>query len=439
MTDVQSDPTAAAPAEVAKEVPPVLVAQSLGEYLRAWSVRIRSGDSGVLPVIAALLVISVVFWIITPDHKFFSAENIINLFQQSAVYMVLAMAQIFPLLLGEIDLSIGFVGPLAGAVAIQLVEPATVNWPWWLAFAVALAVCALWGFAQGTLITRVHLPSFIVTLAGLLIANGLLLWVLLFGPFSGYPSLSGPGNNLAVYHNLMNGNIDATLSWFVMAAVVAGLGALLWFRDARRRRSGLVAPPASLTLIKIGFIALVGIALVAVSDVNRARFGTLAGVPWLIPIVLGVLAVWTILLERTRFGRYVYAIGGNPEAARRAGINLARTRTIAFMLCSVTAGIAGLLYVSRLDGMSNNVNGGQDTLYAVAAAVIGGTSLFGGRGRIMHGVLGGLVIGGIYNGMFLLGLEVKWQYIATGLVLLASLVIDSVARRGATTGSVTHV
>ena len=439
MTDVQSDLTAAAPAEMAKELPPEIVAQSLGEYLRAWALRLRSGESGVLPVVLGLVIISIVFEIISPHNTFLTAGNLVNLFQQSAVYMVLAMAQIFALLLGEIDLSIGFLAPLAGAVAIQLVEPATVNWPWWVAFPIALAVCALWGAAQGTLITRLRLPSFIVSLAGLLIGNGLLLWVLLFGPFSGYPSLLGPGSNLHVYHELMWGDIDPTVSWVLMAAGVAGLGGLLWFRDNRRRRSGLVAPPPSLTLIKIGLMAAAGIAVVAICNVNRATFGTVAGVPWVIPIVLVVMAAWTVLLERTRFGRYVYAIGGNPEAARRAGINLARIRTFGFMLCSVTAGIAGLLYVSRLDGISNNVNGGQDTLYAVAAAVIGGTSLFGGRGRVMHGVLGGLVIGGIYNGMFLLGLDVKWQFIATGSVLLASLVIDSVSRRGATTGSVTHI
>lgn len=446
MTEVQNQPSAVEPLtsgelspEAAKDVPPEIVAQSLGDYLRAWTVRLRAGESGVLPVIAGLVVISVVFEIITPGHKFLSADNLVNLFQQSAVYMVLAMAVIFTLLLGEIDLSIGFLGPLAGAIAIQLVEPATVNWPWWLAFAVALAFAALWGFAQGSLITRLHLPSFIVTLAGLLIANGLMLWVLLFGPFSGYPLLAGPGNNLHIFHELMWGNLDPLLSWVMMAAVVGVFGLVLWLRDTRRRRSGLVAPPPSITLAKITLMAIVGVALVLICNVNRATFGTLAGIPWVIPIVLLVFGAWTVLLERTRFGRYVYAIGGNPEAARRAGINLARMRTYGFMLCSVTAGIAGLLYVSRLDGMSSNVNGGQDTLYAVAAAVIGGTSLFGGRGRIMHGLLGGLVIGGIYNGLYLMAIDVKWQYVTTGLVLLSSLVIDSVSRRGATTGSVTHI
>jgi D-xylose transport system permease protein len=423
----------------AVEIPPEIVAQTLGQYLRAWSLRLRSGDSGVLPVVAALILISIVFQAISPHHVFLTADNLVNLLQQSAVYMVLGMAEIFVLLLGEIDLSIGFLGPVGAVVAVQLVQPTTTNWPWWLAIAAALAVCAVWGAIQGTLITRLRLPSFIVTLAGLLVANGLLLFVLLFGPFSGYPSLTGPSDNQHMLHNLMWGTIDAGVSWVVMAVLVAGIGAALWTRAARRRRSGLVAPPPSLTLIRIALIAVVGIAVVGICSVNRAAIGNVSGVPWFIPIVLVILAAWMLLLQRTRFGRYVYAIGGNPEAARRAGISLTRIRTIAFVLCSFTAGIAGLLYASRLDGMSNNVNGGQDTLYAVAAAVIGGTSLFGGRGKVLHGVLGGLVIGGIYNGMFLLGLDVKWEYIVTGLVLLVSVTIDSLSRRGATTGSVTHV
>jgi ABC-type xylose transport system, permease component len=162
-------------------------------------------------------------------------------------------------------------------------------------------------------------------------------------------------------------------------------------------------------------------------------------VPWFIPIVLFVLGSWTVLLERTKFGRYVYAIGGNPEAARRAGINVALIRTIGFGLCSFTAGVAMVLYASLLGGMSNNVQGGQYVLYAVAAAVIGGTSLFGGRGKPLHGVLGGLVIAGIYNGLYLQGIsDVEWQYIITGLVLLAAVIIDAVSRRGAASGSVTR-
>jgi D-xylose transport system permease protein len=422
------DPTAAV-AAADLVVPPALVAQTLPEYARAWGARVRNGDAGVLPVVVGMVLIAVVFEAISPSHVFLSANNIVNLFQQSAVFMVLAMAQCFPLLLGEIDLSVGYVGPLAGIVTVQLVEPATTNWPWWAAIVVGLAVVGVWGFLQGTLITRLRIPSFIVTLAGFLIANGVCLIVLSFGPFSGYPPLAGTSSNVAVINHLMYGTIDPTISWIAMVVVVALLAVVLWLRDARRRASGLVAPPRGLTILKIVFIAIVGVVVVAICGINRAHFGTIEGVPWVIPIVLGVLGVWMILLERTRFGRYVYAIGGNAEAARRAGVGLAGVRTWCFVLCSMTAGLAGMLFFSYLGGASNNINGGQLTLYAVAAAVIGGTSLFGGRGRVLHGVLGGLVIGGIYNGMFLLGLAVEWEYIVTGLVLIVAVAIDSLSRR----------
>ncbi|MBO0686841.1 MAG: ABC transporter permease, partial [Candidatus Dormibacteraeota bacterium] len=359
------------------EVPPELVASSLGEYMRAWIARIRAGESGVLPVIGGLVLITIVFEIISPNHVFLSAGNLVNLFQQSAVFMVLAMAEIFALLLGEIDLSIGFLGAVGGVIAVQLVQPVTTHWPWWGAIVVALLASAAIGAFQGTLITRLHLPSFVVTLAGLLWLQGLMLILLGLGPFSGFPSLAGQNANLLTLYHLMWGTIDPTVSWVLMAVVVAGLGLTFWFRDARRRRQGLTAPPVGLTLAKIIMVAVFGIAVVAICNVNRANLGTLAGLPWVIPIVLAILGLWTVLLERTRYGRYVYAIGGNPEAARRAGVNLARVRTLAFTLAGLTAGIGGLLYFSYLGGASNNTNGGQLVLYAVAAAVIGGTSLFG--------------------------------------------------------------
>ena len=426
--ELPPDPTAAVDA-AAVELPPGIVAQSLGEYVRGYIGRIRGGQSGVLPVVVGLVAIMVVFEVISPNHVFLSAGNLVNLFQQSAVFMVLAMAEIFVLLLGEIDLSAGYVGACGAVIGVQLVQPVTTNWPWWAAIAAALAFCAVAGALQGTIITRLGIPSFVVTLAGFLIFNGVMLILLLLGPFSGYPNLGASSSNVQVLYNLMAGNIDPTVSWIGMAVIVAGLGAVLWLGDSRRRRSGLVAPPASLTLIKIAAIAAAGITVVGISNINRANNGTLAGVPWVVPIVLAVLGVWTVLLGNTQFGRYIYAIGGNPEAARRAGINVALIRTLAFALCSMTAGVGGLLYASYIGGMSNNVQGGQLVLFAVAASVIGGTSLFGGRGKAMHGVLGGLVIGGIYNGMYLQGLDVQRIFIVTGLVLLAAVTIDALSRR----------
>jgi D-xylose transport system permease protein len=430
----------AAPEAAAPLVPPEIMAQTLGEYVKGQIVRIRSGESGVLPVIFALIVVTVVFQSVSPHHVFLTAGNFINLLQQSAVYIALGMAEVFVLLLGEIDLSTGYVGTaVGGAITIQLVQPVTSHWPWWGAIAVSLLACAAVGTAWGLLVTQLRLPSFIVTLAGLLIFNGVLLIVLSYGPFSGYPSLNGRDGNLKGVYDLMWGHVTPLEGWVVMTVIVVLFSGNLFLRDTSRRRSGLVAPPLSLTLIKIAFTAAVGIAVVVVCNLNRASIGKLQGVPWFVFIILGLFALWTFLLQRTRFGRYVYAIGGNAEAARRAGINVALIRTMGFALCSVTAGIAGILYGAQLGGMSNNVPGGSLVLYAVAAAVIGGTSLFGGRGRMSHAVLGGLMIGAINNGLGLQGLTAQWLFIVTGAVLLFAVIVDAVTRRGSGSGSVTRV
>jgi D-xylose transport system permease protein len=206
---------------------------------------------------------------------------------------------------------------------------------------------------------------------------------------------------------------------------------MTWRRDGRRRRSGLVAPPVSVTIVKVVAVAVAGVALTLVCNANRGVLVPIRGVPWVVLIVLAVLVVWSVLLGRTRFGRAVYAIGGSAEAARRAGIPLARVRTWCFSLASLTAGIAGIIYASRLRSVSTNLDGGTLVLYAVAAAVIGGTSLFGGRGRMVHAVVGGLVIAAIDNGMSLQGFSAASKYIVTAIVLLVAVTIDALARRGA--------
>jgi D-xylose transport system permease protein len=430
----------AAPGAAAPLVPPEITANSLSDYVRGLWLRFKGGESGIVPVIISMAIVFIAFWAVSRNHVFISAGNIVNLFQQSAVFIVLAMAEMFALLLGEIDLSLGYLGPLGGAIAIQLAEPGNAGIPWWAAILVGLAAAALFGLIQGLFITVLRIPSFIVTLAFQLISFGVLLRVLAFGPYSGYPSLNGIQSDLNYLHDLMWANLTPLASWISMILIVVAYGALVFSRDERRRRSGLVAPPLSLTLIKIGFAAAAGIGLVLICNLNRAAAGhTLEGVPVFVYIVLGVLAMWMFLLHRTRYGRYIYAIGGNAEAARRAGINVGRIRTIAFVLAAFTAGIAGILYGSQQGGMSNNVPGGQLVLYAVAAAVIGGTSLFGGRGKIQNCVLGGLLIGAINNGIDLLGLQIQWVYIITGGVLLFALTIDAVARRGAASGANTRV
>ena len=415
---------AAAADQVALAAAPQLVANSLPEYLRAWFIRIRAGESGILPVVGGLVLISVLFQSL--NSHFLTAGNLVNLLIQGAVYMLLAMAEVFALLLGEIDLSIGFVSGIGGILVAELVKE-SYGWPWWAAIVVALVACAGIGTLQGTIITRVGLPSFVVTLAGLLGWQGVALLIL--GKGGAQPI------NVNVINDLASGNLTPAASWIIMLAVVGVFGVSAWLRDARRRASGLVAPPASLTLAKIVAVLAAGVIVVLICNTNRGTLVAIRGMPWVVLIVLGVLSLWTFLLGRTRFGRYVYAIGGNAEAARRAGVNLAGVRTLCFTLASFTGGIAGIIYASRLRSVSTALDGGQLVLYAVAAAVIGGTSLFGGRGKAMHAVLGGLVIAAIDNGMGLQGYSAAAKYTVTALVLLAAVTIDALARRGRTAGT----
>jgi D-xylose transport system permease protein len=421
-------------AAIVDVMPAEITAQSLGEYARAWWARVRGGDAGILPVAVALVLVGIVFTIISKNHVFLSAGNLVNLFDQSAVFIVLAMGEGFVLLLGEIDLSIGYVAAIGGIVTVQLVQPGT-DWPWPIAVAAGLAAAGAIGLIQGLFITGLRMPAFVVTLAGYLLWFGVM--IVMLGTAGGV-GLSGRSPNLQALRDIEYGYIDPVVGWIGLVVLVAVLGGAMWLRDGGRRRSGLVAPPVGLTVAKIAMIAVAGAAVVAISNVNRAAVlatHPVVGVPWVIPLVLAVLGLWTILLERMQFGRHIYAVGGNPEAARRAGINVPRVRTLGFVLCSATSGLAGIIYASQLGGLTTNINGGQLVLYAVAAAVIGGTSLYGGRGRAIHGVLGGLVIGAIYNGLYLMGLAIQWQLIITGLVLLAAVSVDSLSRRAAGPGS----
>jgi D-xylose transport system permease protein len=397
------------------------MAHSLGEYMRAWVARVRSGDAGVLPVVAGLIVISILFQSL--NSKFLTAGNLVNLLIQGAVFMLLAMAEVFALLLGEIDLSAGFVAGLGGVIMAELIKQQT-GWPWGLSIIVGLLACAAIGTLHGTLITRLGLPSFVVTLAGYLGWQGVMLLVL------------GQGGvipiNSKVINDFTSGQLTVVASWIVLLGLVAVYGGRTWLRDARRRASGLVAPPASLTTLKVAGALVAAVVVALICNTNRGVLRPIRGVPWVVLIVLGVLVTWTFLLGRTKFGRYVYAIGGNAEAARRAGVSLVTIRTLCFTLASFTAGIAGIIYASRLRSVSTSIDGGTLVLYAVAAAVIGGASLFGGRGKPVHAVLGGLVIAGIDNGMGLQGYSAAVRLIVTALVLLAAVTIDSLNRKGRT-------
>ncbi|WP_321937823.1 ATP-binding cassette domain-containing protein [Paraburkholderia sp. J8-2] len=392
---------------------------TLRAYLVALRSRVLAGESGVLPVVLGVVLIAAIFQF--ENAHFLSAGNMVNLLVQGSVFMLIGMGAVFVLLLGEMDLSLGYVAGIGATVVTQLVQPG-MAWPWWAAIIVALAVTAALGACQGTLITRLRLPSFVVTLAGLLGLQGVMI------------ELLGTGGTIPIadetINNIANGTLSTIGGWSLIGAAVAIYGGLTLARDRRCRRLGLVVPPRTVTGIKIAAAVAAGVVVGMVTNVDRgvAAF-PLKGMPWVIPIVFVVLVAWSILLGRTRFGRCVYAIGGNAEAARRAGINLARIRTLAFMLGGLTAGVGGIVYGSRLRSISTSFDGGTIVLYVVATAVIGGTSLFGGRGRPLHAVLGGIVIAAIVNGMALLGLPAAIQLMATAVVLLVSIFVDVVVRR----------
>ena len=409
--------------EAAATAAPEVIADSLGEYIKIWWSRVRSGDSGALPVLLGLVAIVIYFQV--RSSLFLSAGNLVNLMTQAAWIVLLGMAEVFVLLLGEIDLSIGYTSVIGATFTLWLLEPpGPVPWP--LAVLVGLAFPALFGAVEGVIITRLRLPSFVVTLAGQLAGLGLLLFIMDQAAPNG-------GGTIRLYNNVLSdiegGALSPLADWIVMAAAVVLVGALFVVRDTRRRAGGLAAPPASVTWLKVGAMAVAGVVLVLIGNTNRGVTIAVRGLPWVVLVVLVVLVAWSFLLGRTRFGRYVYAIGGNAEASRRAGINLNRIRVAAFALAGLTAGIMGIVYASYLGSVSTNVQGGNNVLYAVAAAVIGGTSLFGGRGKMLGAVLGGIIVAVIYNGLQLLGLGAAAQNLWTAAVLLAAVTVDTVARR----------
>ncbi|HEX4245995.1 MAG TPA: hypothetical protein VHY77_10535 [Acidimicrobiales bacterium] len=395
---------------------------TFGQYVTAWAKRIRYGESGALPVVAGLIVLVVIFQV--QNSLFLSAGNITNLLIQGTVFILLGMAEVWVLVLGEIDLSIGFVAGIGAVITAILVAPPN-NLPWWAAVIVGLLATSAIGAVQGLLVIKIGLPSFIVTLAGLLGWEGVLIYLVNSHGTGGTISISN-----SVILDLVNGTLSPIAGWIVMVVGVVVFGVFTIFRDRRRRASGLVAPPLAITGLKVGVTAIAGVALVLICNTNRSSFAVLRGVPWALVIVAAFVVAYTVLLGRTRFGRYLYAIGGNAEAARRGGVSLGWNRFWAFTLTGFTAGAAGILYASRLGSISNNIDGGTLVLYAVAAAVIGGTSLFGGRGKMVHALLGGLVIAAIYNGLGLLGISAATQFMVTALVLLAAVSIDALARRG---------
>ena len=392
---------------------------SFGEYVRGWLTRIRSGDSGSLPVIVGLIVLAIIFQV--ENSHFLTARNLTNLLAQGSTTMLLAMGAVFVLLLGEIDLSMGYVSGVGAVITGELVKGAHPhNW----ALAVVLAVLATTaiGLLQGLIITLLGLPSFVVTLAGFLGWQGVIVLIL------------GNGQEIPINNHIVNdfynGYLTVAAGWILCFGGIAVYAIGKLYADTRRRRSGLAAPPLGLTVSKIVLVGVFAIAVTWICNSNRGTLVAIRGIPFVVVIVIAVLGVYSFVLAKSRFGRYVYAIGGSAEAARRAGINVILIKTAVFTIAGFAAGISGVVYASRLQSVSTNIDGGTLVLYSIAAAVIGGTSLFGGRGRAINAVIGGLVIAAIDNGMGLLNVSAAVRFIATALVLLAAVAVDAVARRG---------
>jgi D-xylose transport system permease protein len=391
---------------------------ALGDY---WS-RVKSGDIGALPAVLGLVVLCGVFGAMS--NVFLTPGNFANLLTQAAAVTVIAMGLVFVLLLGEIDLSAGYASGVCGAVLVILIT--NHGWAWYLALPVSILVGVFLGFSLGTLVARLGIPSFVVTLAAFLGFQGLLL--LLAGE-GGTIRIEDP-SILAVENN----NLSPSWSWifYIGVSVLYILSGLN--RINSRRKAGLKSELLKLWILKTG--GLLGVTGLAVFALNRERSNnpqlvSLKGLPIVVPVILGLLVLGTFVLGRTAFGRHIYAVGGNAEAARRAGINVKNVRIAAFVICSGLAAVAGMLFASRQNSISPQTGGSSTLLYAVGAAVIGGTSLFGGKGKMRDAILGGLVVAVIDNGMGLLGYGAGIKFIVTGLVLLVSAGVDAVSRRGA--------
>jgi D-xylose transport system permease protein len=393
----------------------------IGQAARDYWDRVRGGDIGSLPAVIGVVVLVAIFGIMEGE-AFLSKGNFANLINQGAAIMVLAMGLVFVLLLGEIDLSAGFAAGMGAAIlAVTVTER---GWAWPLALLATVATGVAIGFAIAILVARLGIPSFVVTLAFFLALQGGMLLII------------GEGGTIPIRTeailSVMNDNMPVALGWLFAIIVIAGFAAATYWRIRSRRKEGLPAEAMSVWALKVAALAV--IVLVAVYLLNQERQRetaviTIQGVPWVVPLVAALVVGLSFVLGRTAFGRHVYAVGGSAEAARRAGINVPNIKTACFVFCSTLAVVAGILIASRDNSVSPTTGGAQTLLYAVGAAVIGGTSLFGGRGRIYDAVTGGLVIAVIANGLPLVTQKSGTQFIINGLVLLIAASVDAISRR----------
>jgi D-xylose transport system permease protein len=395
-------------------VPAAPEGESLSTYAQRWWAGVRAGDLGSLPIIVGLILIAIIFQ--SQNSQFLTSGNFVNLIVQMAAITVIGMGIVFVLLLGEIDLSVGYVSGVAGVATALLMTPDGHNEFGAIpAIVIALLIGLAIGILQGLIITKIGVPSFVVTLAGLLGWNGVVLLLI------------GDKGTVIIQNDLVvgfaNDFLPAATSWIVLALGIALYAGLLFNGYRTRRKAGLPTEPQALMILRVVGLAVAGIAVVAFANGDR-------GIPYVFLVITGLYILWTFVLNRTRFGRHIYAVGGNAEAARRAGINVDNVRIACFAICSMMAALGGIILASRLRSIDTNSGGGDVLLNSIAAAVIGGTSLFGGRGHIKSAVLGALVIASITNGLGLLGLSAGTRFVVTGLVLLAAVSVDSFSRRG---------
>jgi D-xylose transport system permease protein len=372
--------------------------------------RFIAGDLAELRVVLALGLIWLVFYLQEP--RFLSSVNLSNLVLQTTAVGLVSIGVVLVLLLGEIDLSVGAVSGLCAAiVAVLNVKH---GWSPYLAIAAGVLAGTAIGLFQGSVFTRFAVPSFVVTLAGLLAWPGAMLEVL---GETGTVNLNDPK-----ILGLTNTFYSDTAGWILALVAIGAYAAMALRRRQKRVSEGLSAPQLGLVVLRIGLVAVA--VLVAVWVLNDDR-----GVPLAALILVGFCLIFFYLTTRTTFGRHIFAVGGNAEAARRAGIHVNRVRVVVFMIASTMAAIGGIMAASRLLAVNQSSGAGDFLLLAIAGPVIAGTSLFGGRGSVWHALLGALVITSIANGMDLLALQSSVKFMVTGAVLLAAVVIDAIARQ----------
>ncbi len=378
-------------------------------------IAIKSGDVGSLPVIIALILITIVFTKI--NSNFLTAGNFVNIIVQMAGFTAIAIGVVFVLLIGEIDLSIGYVAGIGGVVVAELQQP---DGSWQikglLAIVIAIVICALIDAFQGSFVALIGVPSFVVTLAGLLFWQGVILKVI--GIQGVIVIQDNTINNVANYY------FSDRWAWILGLATIAGYALVALVGVAGRRRHGIFSDNLVLVAAKIA-----GVAAVTVAVVVTCNNATDQGLPFAGVLIVALLVFWTFIAKRTVFGRHVYAVGGNAEAARRAGINVARIRIVVFMIMGAMAAVGGVILAARLRSVDLNAGGGTLLLDAIAAAVIGGASLFGGRGEVKAAVLGALVIASLENGSDLAGWSAGTKFMIVGAFLLAAVTLDTVLRQ----------